>query len=585
METFHEVLFIPQGYTCKSPGNSLLGDLIKAKNLSLAFPCNGRGVCGKCRVKVSGAVSDPTPAELKGLTGEELSSGIRLACQVRILGPVTVEISSSADSLSILTEGFPEALPAHSPARRVIVPADADPSWERIARHLPPQVIPPLWLLQEIPQISKDTGDIAVALIENHIIALKAAAQLKTIYGVAVDIGTTTLAAYLIDLLQGRIIQTAAAMNPQGGYGADVISRTGVASETEGLNQLHQLIIGAINGLIIELAQKAGISPEEILQLNLAGNTCMTHLLLKVNPARLGRIPFEPVFKDLVKLYSGQLGLAMNPRGLVYVLPGIGGFIGSDITVGVRACKLDANKPELFIDIGTNGEVVVTGKGKMVAGSTAAGPAFEGAGIACGMTARPGAILGVEFREGRLAITTIDNLEPRGICGTGLVRLMVELLRQGIISKSGRFSEEAQADPNLDLGQKRYYLTRNKPIEVYLAESDIRQFQLAKAAFRTGWTLLLRRAGIEPRELQTVYLAGAFGAYLRPEDAVFLGLIPPVPLERVKPVGNTAGVGTVLSMLSKDALAELRSLSAAIEPVELAGDPDFMEVFAEGLKF
>jgi uncharacterized 2Fe-2S/4Fe-4S cluster protein (DUF4445 family) len=590
MTTFHEVSLINQGYTCKIADGNLLGDMLKGEELPHSFPCNGRGICGKCRVKVSGPVSAPTPAELKRLDREELSSGIRLACQVRILGPVIVEISGAAESLTILTEGFSKANPAYPisgdpPARRVIIPAAAALSWESLNKYLQSQVAPPLHILQKLPQISKDVGELALALIENQIIALKPSAELQGIYGVAVDIGTTTLAAYLVDALQGRIMQTAVAVNPQGGYGADVISRIGLASEPEGLERLHQLIIGAINELIIELVQKAGISSGEILELNLVGNTCMTHLLLKVNPAQLGKLPFEPVFKGLVRVAPTDFDFTINPNGLVNILPGIGGFIGSDITVGAWACKLSPDKPELFIDIGTNGEVVVTGKGKMVAGSTAAGPAFEGAGIACGMTAKPGAISGVEFQDGQLIVTTIDHLAPRGICGTGLIRLIVELLRKGVITESGRFTEKAVNDQKLDWEQKRYFLARNGSTAVYLSEKDLRQFQLAKAAFQTGWRLLLKRVGLEPQELETVYLAGAFGTFLRPEDAVFLGLIPPVPLERIKPVGNTAGIGTVLSMLSKDALSELSSLSANIEPVELAGDPTFMEVFTEGLMF
>ncbi|HEX3044681.1 MAG TPA: ASKHA domain-containing protein [Bacillota bacterium] len=590
MTTFHEVSLINQGYTCKIPDGGLLSDLIKGENLPFGFPCNGRGMCGKCRVKVSGPVSDPTPAELKRLNREELSSGVRLACQVRLLGPVIVEILGAADSLNILIEGFPEVIPAdpisgHPSARRIIIPAAATLNWENLNNYIPSQVAPSLHILQKLPLVSKDAGELSLALIENQVVALKPSADMKTIYGVGVDVGTTTLAAYLVDALEGQIMQTAVAVNPQGSYGADVISRIGLTGEPEGLERLHQLIIGAVNELIRELAQKAGINSEEILELNLVGNTCMTHLLLKVNPAQLGKLPFEPVFKGLVKMAATDLGFSINPNGLVHVLPGIGGFIGSDITVGVWACKLSPDKPELFIDIGTNGEVVVTGKGKMVAGSTAAGPAFEGAGIACGMTAKPGAISGVQFQDGRLMVTTIDNVAPRGICGTGLIRLIVELKRKGIITDSGRFTEEAVTDPNLDREQKRYYLARNGSTAVYLSDHDLRQIQLAKAAFRAGWTLLLGRVGLEPGELETVYLAGAFGTFLRAEDAVFLGLIPPVPLERIKPVGNTAGIGTVLSMLSKDALSELGSLSARIEPVELAGDPRFMDVFTEGLLF
>lgn len=579
-----EVTFGNRGYRKLYPEGVCIADIVRAENMALPFLCNGAGTCGKCRVKLSGPVTSPTIAERKHITDAELAQGVRLACQTHLSGPLKLEWDGADNSLDSLQAGFPEIERIDPFWGRLIVAKPVELNWESLAGELPSYFIPAIEVIRKLACFQTGQPELTVEYFNGQIIDIAYSPAKDAKLGVAADIGTTTLAAYLVDLEQGRILQTAAAYNPQAQYGADVISRIHHASEPDGLAQLHALIITAINRLIGELISRQKKTITDVIQLNLAGNSCMTHLLLRVNPAGLGRVPFEPVFKQMVRFDPAELGIGIHPQGQAFVLPGIGGFVGSDISAGVLACKLSPVRRELFIDIGTNGELILTGCGRMLACSTAAGPAFEGAALSCGMLAKPGAITDVVLDKDELKVITLDNEVPKGICGTGLIRAIVELLRNGLITESGRWADEIH-HRYFDREQQRFYLFTNDRQPVYLTQQDIRNFQLAKGAIRSGVELLLKRLSIDPGDLEAIYLAGAFGTYLNPEDAVFLGLLPPVRVERIKAVGNTAGVGAVISLLSYTALTGLANTVRSIEHVELAEDPGFTEAFTEALLF
>jgi uncharacterized 2Fe-2S/4Fe-4S cluster protein (DUF4445 family) len=304
----------------------------------------------------------------------------------------------------------------------------------------------------------------------------------------------------------------------------------------------------------------------------------MLHLFRGTDPAPLGAAPHQAVFTGAVELSPAESGLDMALDGAAVLLPGIGGFIGADILAGLFACKANVGQTALFIDIGTNGEVVLTGNGRMQAASTAAGPAFEGAGIVCGMPAGSGAIINLAFQEGRPVIEIIGGYPARGICGSGLVRIISELRKAGIIGGDGAFTPTAQGE-YFDAAAKSFRLTS----EIFITQTDIRQFQLAKGAIRAGVELLLKKMEIQAADLETVYLAGAFGNYLRPEDALYLGLLPALPATRIQAVGNAAGLGVVLSLLIPESLKEMTALSKQITHVELAEESGFAEVFAEAM--
>lgn len=582
-ESLCPVTSINQGTTGQYPKGTLLSDIIRAQNGKFPFPCNGRGTCGKCRVKAKGQLSEPSLFEQTALSPEDLASFVRLACQTHIFGPVELTFTIQEESQYILHQAVYEfAGPADSIWKGYSLETPPVISWETISRQLPPDIEPTLKALRQVGELNSLVKQVVVETLQNRAVAIHTVKMGR--YGVAVDIGTTTLAAYLADLEDGRVIATSSAYNPQSSYGADVISRIGYSSVKDGLAILHRELIKAINGLIRQLTAKSAVSVTEIMIVNVVGNSSMIHFLLNVSPAGLGKAPFEPIFVSPQRHSAAELGIAAHPDGLLTVLPAIGGFVGSDISAGVLTCRMQPDKTELLIDIGTNGEVVLAGKGRMLACSTAAGPAFEGANIACGMLAGPGAIIDLAFDGEEINLTTLDGQPARGLCGTGLVRVIVELLRRGVISETGSFNHETK-DPNFDSELKRYYLSRDREQPVYLSQGDIRQFQLAKGAIRAGLDLMLARLSLTPADLQTFYIAGAFGNYLHPEDAVFLGLIPDVPRDRIKTVGNTAGWGALISLLSQEATKELAHRVVGIEHVDLAGDPGFTDAFTEAMLF
>jgi uncharacterized 2Fe-2S/4Fe-4S cluster protein (DUF4445 family) len=579
METFN-VNLTNQNRVVPGKKGITVGELLRSYASQFGFPCNGNGTCGKCRVRVEGEVSPPTENETRLLSAAELAGGIRLGCQTVLLGPAAIEFAEPSGG-QILTEGAGEAVALNSLWESKALAAPAD--WEECARQLNLSCPPERVALEAIANAAP-ASTVMLEFFNGRIIGAINAVEPEVKYGAAIDIGTTTVAAYLVNLGTGAVENKASCYNPQARYGADVISRIQHAAEPAGLEELHRSIIGAVNELIGQLIRSNHLSTEQIIQLNCVGNSCMLHLLVGINPAALGRAPFRPVFTSLLILTPSELEIAMNPKGAVFILPGIGGHVGSDISAGALVCQLGPHRKELLLDIGTNGEIVLAGNGDLFACSTAAGPAFEGGRLSCGMMALPGAVTDIVYHGSELQLRTVANQPPVGICGSGLVRIVAELFKRGVITGSGGFANDC-VDPNLDLQAKRYYLTRDENRPIYLSQEDIRSFQLGKAAIRCGIELMLRRAGILASELETIYIAGAFGNFLDVADLILLGLIPEVPPKRVKTVGNTAGVGAVQCLISKIRLQELLAKTRSIQDVNLAEEPDFMDIFTDSMLF
>ena len=363
---------------------TLVRDILVWEGIPFSAPCNGQGTCGKCLLRVFGNLNPPTVHELKHIEPTELAVGFRLACQARAIGELIIELPDNNGSTNhIMSDGLlslKELKPLH---QLVSIEKPAIMTWANVKSQFHTDLEPTLNVLQKIPQIPKAAKQLWISILGEKIIDIVTEPP-GSQFGVAVDIGTTTLVAYLVDYNHGAIIKTASVYNPQSSYGLDVITRIEMGSKPEGLIVLHDLIIKAIRELIWQRIQESGITENDILQVNLVGNTSMTHILLKIDPSSLGQIPFNPSFIDIIELTTFELALPMNQAGIITILPGIGGFVGSDISAGVMICDLSPDKTELFIDIGTNGEIVITGKGKMLACSTAAGPTFEGAKISCG---------------------------------------------------------------------------------------------------------------------------------------------------------------------------------------------------------
>jgi len=423
------------------------------------------------------------------------------------------------------------------------------------------------------------------------------------IFGVAVDIGTTTVVAKLINMTDGRCEATQAALNPQTLYGDDVVSRITYAETDAKLAELQKAIVDCINQLIGKLIKKTAIDANHIYEMCVVGNTTMNHIFLKLPVTQLGQAPYKAFSLDAHDIPASESGLQMNAAGNIHTVENIAGFVGSDITAVALATGIDsAEEMTLVIDIGTNGELVLGTKDKLYAASCAAGPALEGARITCGSRAAEGAIEAVIVNEGpdgiAIDLDVIGGCAPRSICGSGLIDAVAVLLDLGIVDKTGRFVNAGTLGEKLPAaivarisqidGEPAFCLARaanaGEP-DVVLTQKDIRQVQLAKAAIRAGIRLLQKKVGIQDCDIEQIYLAGAFGNYIRRESAVRIGLLPDMPLERISFVGNAASSGAQIILLARHYRDKAGELARKIKYIEIAHEPEFQDVFAESMSF
>ncbi len=396
----------------------------------------------------------------------------------------------------------------------------------------------------------------------------------KGTVGMILDIGTTTLAACLIAQETGEILAKATALNPQGAFGADVLSRISAFGNGKG-EQMRTAAVDATNRLIAEFSS-TGAQIDEVV---VAGNPTMLHLFIGVDPTGIGSYPFTPAFTD-TKYFAGK-DIGINaPR--VRLLPSISAYLGSDISAGILACEMDkTDKTQLFMDLGTNGEIVLSHEGRLYAASTAAGPALEGANLSCGMGGVVGAVDRVWTDNGCLNFTTVENAPARGICGSGLIDLIALLIDEGILDETGAFDETCGSPLLHHLEDDCFYLTP----AVYLSQDDVRQFQLAKAAIAAGVEALLAHCGLTPDKVERVFLAGGLGYYMSPASATRTGLLSPTLLSRTQIVGNTALAGARLCLLKKENQAALDALSQRTETVELSFSSVFSRAYIENIGF
>jgi len=521
-------------YRVKAAGRVFLvpagAPLARALNQNEPFvetPCGARGQCRKCLVRVLGEAPPPTPADLEQLTRAELEQGLRLSCQLRVDRDLEVAVVPAA------------ALdPRKASLGRLTGPVEVDP-WAPL----------------------HPTG---------------------RSLGFALDVGTTGMAGALLDLRTGEELAVHAVANPQAAYGADVMTRLAYAIQgEEQREELTRVVREAARGLLDRLLSKAGARRDEVVAATLAGNTAMHHLFLGLPVGDLAVAPYTPATVD------GQV-FAIPGFPMLYALPVIAGFVGADAVAAALAAGMDeGDGTVLLVDVGTNGEVLLRHQGQLYACSAPAGPAFEGGEISRGMRAGPGAIEAVRFDGSDLAVTVIPGrtaaagTAARGICGSGLLDAVAALLEAGLLDRTGRLRAEGPLAHRLaEVGQAVVLASG-----VELTQKDIRAFQLAKGAIRSGIEMLLRAAGIAAPDLDAVLLAGAFGNYLRRESAVATGLLPLVDPARIHPIGNAAAAGAKLALLSRTARARAESLARRARFVELATHPDFEEVFLEALNF
>jgi len=417
-------------------------------------------------------------------------------------------------------------------------------------------------------------------------------ARANEIFGVAVDIGTTTVVAKLINMTDGKSLATQAELNPQSKYGDDVISRIAYAATDEKSAELHKAIIDCLNKLITKLCKEAGINEKDIYEVCVVGNTTMNHIFLKFPVKQLGQAPYKAHSLDSHDLPAAQSGLHINPAGNVHAVENIASFVGSDTTAVALAADMDSAKEmTLIVDIGTNGEIVIGTKDNLYAASCAAGPALEGARISSGSRAVEGAIEAVVINEDDIDLDVIGNCPPRTICGSGLIDAVAVLLDLHIVDSTGRFNKPDSLKDILPPvivsricehdGQPAFLLAE----KLLLTQKDIREVQLAKAAVRAGTKILLRKFDIKDADIKQLLLAGAFGNYIRRQSALRIGLLPAVPVEKIHFIGNAAASGAQMILLSKTCRDKTKKLARRIKYVEIAHEPDFQDVFAESMLF
>lgn len=418
-------------------------------------------------------------------------------------------------------------------------------------------------------------------------------------FGVAFDVGTTTIAGFLWDLNEKHQIGALAKSNPQRYFGPDVISRIQFAGESkENLNVLRNKALMCMDDIVRQLSKENGIDKESIIKIVLVGNTAMSHIVMGVDPGSLAYAPFTPIFTGMVQGGAYDLGLAINRDASFTILPGIGGHVGSDITAGLLVSGIaDSDKAGLLIDIGTNGEIVMSAGGRVIACSTAAGPAFEGVGITCGMRAAPGAIERIVFEKDDIGIKTIGDISPIGICGSGIIDGIAELLKTGMVDKSGRMLYPEEITENCvsynyiervrwgkDCLEFAVAPGRNSN-DIVITQKDIRQVQLAKGAIRGGIDILMKELDIGKDEIEQIFIAGAFGSFIKKESAAAIGLLPQADTTMVTYLGNAAGAGAGMALAFVEEERRACSIVKKIEHLELSTHPDFQERFLHAMDF
>ncbi|MDR1604657.1 MAG: ASKHA domain-containing protein [Gracilibacteraceae bacterium] len=610
-----KAFFSPSGKQYEfEPGPSLMAVAALA-GVAMDGSCGGKGVCGKCKCKVkilSAQIENPGSQESQLLTPGETAAGYHLACLYCPTTDISVEIAASESVIAQKSGNLrlPPGFLVESGIRKVQVDLSSAPSSGdktsgfaeclKEAAGLPADAELPLSLLAELPYLLRQSAKLTLTLAGNAVLDIEAGDATGDFYGLAVDIGTTTVVAYLLNLQNGEMLQSRAVTNPQWVYGADVISRISFAAASrENTTEIHALILNCFNSLACSLAEAAGVNLRHIYGVSVVGNTTMSHLFLGVCPRSLALAPFTPVFIGSPAFTAADLNLAVNSRARVWLLPNIAGHVGSDITAGILATGiLQAPGYHLLIDIGTNGEIVLTGGERGVACSTAAGPAFEGATIYQGMRAADGAIEKITL-DGSLRIQTIGNEPPVGICGSGVIDGIAELVEAGIIEKSGRMAEPEELQ-TLNLppetaarlrdsaaGQRREFVLsyREGAEDIVLTQKDVREVQMAKGAIAAGAKILLDHFGVDPADLTCVHLTGAFGSHIDIASALRIGLLPTVPSEKVVSLGNAAGIGACLALLSVKTRDAARAACESVGHIELSVCPEFPDEYINAMGF
>jgi len=626
----HIVVFQPDGVCLEADSGATILEVATGAGVAIDSACGGQGACGRCKVVVSLGRPGGRPGDQ--LSTEEIQQGVVLACQATVEDDLVVEVPSEAQrgDLRILAETAGGA----TSARLAQLEAEAAggeaaiPLAQRIPLHLEPprfgrqegdaehlvealrdrcgewfsEFAIDLAALRALPEAARECGWQVDAVLGDfdgvgRVVGLLPSAEPHTrggapSCGLAVDIGTTTIVVHLVDLATTGFVGACAYLNDQVSYGEDVISRIIHAQEHgDGLAQLREAVLGTINRCVASLVEGHHIGRDQIIAAACVGNTVMTHLALGIDPAAIRREPYVPAVRCLPVLRGGEVGLQINPAAPVYFAPCVSSYVGGDVTAGVLATAVaDSPRLTLFIDLGTNGEIVVGQRDWLMCCSCSAGPAFEGSGLEYGMYATLGAMERISYdpASDRVGYQTIGDAAPRGICGSGLVDALAELLRAGVIDRSGQINPGFPS-PRVRVrnGRPEFVLVWGEEVgrehDISLGEDDIQNLVRSKAAVYAGMATLLDTLGLPASRIEQVLLAGGFGNYIDAENAVTIGLLPDVPLDRIHFVGNTAVAGARLALLAREARRRAEALAARMTNLELSIIPGYMDRYVSSL--
>jgi len=604
-----DLVFEPGTRRVRVPAGVSVFDAASWNGIAIDSTCGGHGTCKKCKVRMLEGAVPPSPLDSRAFSPDEVRGGWRLACRALAGADATVEVPPLVTRPKAATVGVGRQVILRPAVQKRYLElaeptlADQATDLERVLAAMDDlELRVDLPVLRDLGRVLRAADyQVTAVVVDDVLIAVEPGDTSARRFGIAYDLGTTTVVATLLDLSTGTPVAVDSVLNAQQPFGADVISRISATMlNRDALGRLTGLAQQTLADLAATVCDRGGVDPGEVYEVAVAGNATMTHLALGIDPEPLGVAPFIMSTRLYPEVLAADLGIGVHPRARAVVFPAFGAYVGGDITAGLLASGMDRDsRTRLFIDIGTNCEIVLGNDDWLLATAAPAGPAFEGAAIRCGMRAADGAIEVVTMTPDALELKVIGDAEPAGLCGSGLVDAVTGLVRVGLLDSSGRLIAEDEAAlraPGLAarltrVGDERVFVLRwlgeagDATHSVYLSQRDIRELQFAKAAIATGWQILLEEAGLAASDIQQVLLAGSFGSYLSPANAIRLGLVPKLAVLRVVSAGNVAGEGAKMALLSLRERAAGLALLEEVRYVELSDRADFNDRFVGQLAF
>ena len=601
--------FLPEGAEVRVPSGTPVFDAASWNAIAIDSTCGGHGTCKKCRVRIVSGEVPVGPLDPRAFSVDELRDGWRLACRASARGDLVVEVPPLQTRPKAALAGVGRHVilrPAVQKRHLVLEEPSMEDQRSDLQRvldaldDLEPETS--IEVLRSLGSVLRSSGwEVTAVVCDQELIDLEPGDTTARRFAIAFDLGTTTVVATLLDLESGQPVAVRSMLNRQQPFGADVITRiSATMMDSEALGALGARAHETMSSLATEVCAEGGVDPREVYEITVCGNVTMMHLALGIDPEPLSMAPFVVSTHSYPEdVRARDFGVDVHPRAPAFVFPSLGAYVGGDIVAGMLATGLTRDRRlRLFIDVGTNSEIALGSVERVVATAAPAGPAFEAAQIRCGMRAAPGAIEGVKVSGDGIALDVIGDVEPEGICGSGLVDAVAELVHRGLLDHSGRFIPDDDAlerhpglaDRLTKIGEERVFVLHwrggaDPERAVFLSQRDVRELQFAKASIATGWNILMRSLGVGPEDVSQVLLAGSFGAYLTPLSAVRIGLVPRIALPRIVSAGNVAGEGAKIAALSVRERAEAHSILREVEYVELSGRADFNDMFVDQLSF